>query len=169
MHRRLRHQVSVPIHMNPYINGKIYKLITPDGQCYVGSTIQPLKIRLRHHLFFSKCHHRHTSSVQLFQQGEVNISLIEEFPCDKKEDLLWRERYWIEKLDCVNIICPIVTETEKKENKSRCNSRSYVKKREKLLEKIPCPTCGVLISRGNISQHKRAKHNSVETSPTPVT
>jgi len=171
-HRLRFHQVSVPIHMNPYINGKIYQLTAPDGQCYVGSTIQPLKIRLRHHLFFSKqCHHRHTSSVQLFQQGDVNISLIEEFPCEKREDLLWRERYWIENLDCVNIQSPIVTETEKKETQARCNARLYVKKREKIrqyqLEKIPCPSCGILIGRTSLPRHKRRMH-SVEPPSPPV-
>ena len=100
----------------------------------------PLKIRLQDH--FGNFHrwqqgrHMKTSSVQLFQQGDVNISLIEEFPCDTKEDLLRRERYWIDKLDCVNILSPIVTETEKKENKARRNSRLYVKKREKILHSL---------------------------------
>jgi len=161
--------------MNPYINGKIYQLTAPDGQRYVGSTIQPLKIRLQHHLScfqaWQQAPTKITSSVQLFQQGDVNISLIEEFPCEKREDLLWRERYWIENLDCVNIQYPIVTETEKKETQARCNARLYVKKREKIrqyqLEKIPCPSCGILIGRTSLPRHKRRMH-SVEPPSPPV-
>jgi len=108
--------------MPDYTKSKIYKLISPSGLVYIGSTTKSLVER--------KCGHRaayekyaednsrtYTRSFKLFEEGidRVDIILIEEYNCNSKEELLKRERYYIESTECVNKNRPIVTKEEIKE------------------------------------------------------
>ena len=86
---------------NKYANGKIYK-ITDIGynKCYIGSSIQPLCKRMVEHRAkfkqFRSGKIRVITSFGLFEEYGVEnckIELIEEFPCDTKEQLLQREGY----------------------------------------------------------------------------
>jgi hypothetical protein len=38
----------------------------------------------------------------VLENGNFSIVLLEDYPCERKEQLLARERYFIETLDCVN-------------------------------------------------------------------
>ena len=84
---------------NKYANGKIYKIVDIGyNKCYIGSTVQPLCKRMaehRKHFRQYKERSRHiTTSVGLFEEYGVEnckIELIEEFPCDTKEQLLKQE------------------------------------------------------------------------------
>ena len=82
-----------------YANGKIYKLVNNiDDKIYIGSTVNPLYKR--------KGQHKSTSilkpNIKLYQYlneigwDNVDIILIENFPCESKEVLHQRERYWID-------------------------------------------------------------------------
>lgn len=92
---------------NQYLDGKIYKLfiLGIEEICYIGSTTNSLEWRLAHHKHQasnpnqSKC-----GASVLFEEGnEVQIELVEEYPCDTKAELEARERYWIEQNpNCVN-------------------------------------------------------------------
>jgi CDGSH-type Zn-finger protein len=42
------------------------------------------------------------TSCDLFDKGNPIITLVESYPCQSKEELLKRERYYIENNDCVN-------------------------------------------------------------------
>jgi len=86
--------------MMSYADAKIYKLVfTGTTDCYIGSTTVSLNLRLSHHKHqalhpdkqkqTTACHYIQTHS-------GVAIELVEEFPCDTKEQLNIRERYWIE-------------------------------------------------------------------------
>ncbi len=57
--------------------------------------------------------HRLTS-YDLFALGvdDVEITLIELFPCTTKRELHEKEREWIEKSNCVNEYIPLRTEAE---------------------------------------------------------
>lgn len=93
--------------MTDYSQGKIYKLYIPgiEDICYVGSTINSLEWRLSHHRHqASNTNQSKTGSTCLFEEGnEVVIELLESYPCDTKQELMERERYWIEKFpDGVN-------------------------------------------------------------------
>tara|TARA_R110000796_G_scaffold137416_1_gene253499 strand:+ start:3255 stop:3704 length:450 start_codon:yes stop_codon:yes gene_type:complete len=43
-----------------------------------------------------------TTSRNIIKYGDAVIVLIEKFPCDNKDDIRKRERFWVETLDCVN-------------------------------------------------------------------
>lgn len=102
-----------------YANGKVYKLVsTVDGKEYVGSTCCRLTDR--------KCHHKKTSVkypnrrvyAHFIKIGMENmqIVLIEDFPCESSNQLKKRERYWYEQLKpALNMIRPQVTPGEKKQ------------------------------------------------------
>ena len=90
--------------MPDYSKGKIYKLICDDPELiYIGSTTQRyLSNRLSsHHQDYKKG--LNTSSKKLFEVGGVKIELIELYPCECKEQLLLRERYWLENTESVNV------------------------------------------------------------------
>lgn len=102
-----------------YQLGKIYKLISPSGLIYVGSTCEILSKRLgghksRYKLYKNdKIKHKLTSFILLDEDYEnIDIVLIENFPCNNKDELYARERYYIDLLDCVNIIKPKRTPKE---------------------------------------------------------
>ena len=103
-----------------YQNGKIYRLISVSGKQYVGSTTQNLAKRKAGHVNTYKAWLRNnkescfTTSFTLLEEGEVEIVLIEEYPCQNKEQLQRRERYWIEMIDggCVNKYIPTRTYKE---------------------------------------------------------
>ena len=82
-----------------YKNGKIYKLINDElGLTYYGSTATTLTKRLcGHKTKTNKC-----KSKLLFTGGAVEIFLVEEFPCENKDQLNKRERFYIENNECVN-------------------------------------------------------------------
>ena len=99
-----------------YANGKIYK-ITGGGLTYIGSTTQPLYKRFSGHkltkAFFDKGDKsRSCSSSQLLAFDDCCITLIEDFPCERKEQLLARERYYYDLMDCVNKLKPTKTEQD---------------------------------------------------------
>jgi hypothetical protein len=102
-----------------YANGKIYKLVSNMTEAiYIGSTTQPLAKRKHCHkasynrwingkgVFISSC--------ELFKLGgTIDIILIEEFACKSKMELERRERYHIERTDCVNKCIPVQTHEER--------------------------------------------------------
>ena len=93
--------------MPNYQTGKIYKIINPHtDKCYVGSTtLKYLSSRLGQHVYdFKKS--KNMSSEYILELGNYEIVLIELYPCNSKDELHARERYYIENLDCVNKIIP---------------------------------------------------------------
>ena len=154
-----------------YQNGKIYRVVCEETQrVYIGSTCSTLIKRL----------YNHKNAKQTTCKDFINpkIFLIEDYPCDRKEQLLMRERYWMENTDCVNLVRAIRTDTERKEQHRENSSRYRLNNKELVLEnnrqywidnktiiaekkteKITCD-CGSIISYGNLSTHKKtAKHN----------
>jgi len=103
--------------------GYIYKLVSPfTDEVYYGSTTQQLSMRKATH----KAGRNNTcSSKQLFQEGNVEIILVELFPCNTKEELLMRERFYIENNECVNKRIP-----------GRTQKEYYQKNKEKLSEQM---------------------------------
>ena len=115
--------------MTDWSKGKIYKLICETGKVYIGSTIRDLNTRIRGH----KC----KSSNSCVTKDFINpkIELIELFPCNTKQELLWREREWFEKTDCVNLQRPIATKEEKKLTHLETKKIYYKNESIKILER----------------------------------
>lgn len=126
-----------------YTNGKIYRLISSTGEQYIGSTTQPLSKRLYMHKQGFKNWQNgkitgNCTSIVLFIFGDVDIVLIEEYPCKNKEQLYAREREWIETLDCVNKVIPTRTKEEyrsvNKDKYLQYHRQYYENNKEKMLE-----------------------------------
>ena len=85
--------------------GSVYKL-TDGENVYYGSTIIPLRRRLSKHKSISNgCETKH------FNKDNMTIELMEAVA--DKEQLLWRERYYIENNECINKVRPIITPAER--------------------------------------------------------
>ena len=86
--------------MIEYSKGKIYKIgCHATNEIYIGSTIAPLYKRLCGHKKQTPGHA--TQSKLLLEKGNCDIILIEDYPCERKEQLHARERYWVEDLENV--------------------------------------------------------------------
>ena len=116
--------------MPNYQNGKIYSVRSrsrPD-LIYIGSTTRRLSERFGRH----KAPSASTSAKQIILIGDAYIELIENYSCNSKEELLARERYFIENMECINKNRPIITIEERKEyiikyaneNKDLINTKS---------------------------------------------
>ena len=103
---------------------KIYKIIdNTDQKSYIGITKRKLQTRLNEHKSKKDC-----SAYEIIKKNNYKIELIEE-----TEDK-FRERYWIEKTDCVNKIKKSCrTDYEKKYNYKLYNKD--LKKVKKYTEK----------------------------------
>jgi hypothetical protein len=85
--------------MPNYANAKIYQVISPNHPVpYIGSTTQPLCKRMASH----RKKNNSCSSRILIESGDAYIELIEEFPCENKEQLNKREGELIRERECVN-------------------------------------------------------------------
>lgn len=174
--------------MPDYQNGKIYKLVSDEtDKIYIGSTCTLLCKRLWQHQNSYKQWKIDSSndcitSFQLFQLGDVDIILIENYPCGDKNELHARERYWIEqnKEIIVNKVFPNklfelgkveynkqYSRKYREENKealsiikkqyNKVNSKLISQKRDKLLS---CE-CGGTNTNRHFTRHlKSLKHQS---------
>tara|TARA_R110002074_G_scaffold58331_1_gene142980 strand:+ start:270 stop:695 length:426 start_codon:yes stop_codon:yes gene_type:complete len=123
-----------------YQEAKIYKIINDElpGMVYYGSTtIKYLSNRLGKHRYLYK-HNKHfkTSAVKLFEIGLPKIILIENYPCKTKDELLSRERFYIENNDCVNRCTPGGTQKDyyfkNKEHLALKAKEYYIKNKERI-------------------------------------
>ena len=97
--------------------------------------------------------------------------VVEEYPCDSKNQLHTRERYRMELLHAtLNKVIPTrphkewrednsehIKERDKKyKEKSSEHTKSYQKAYDS--EKIECPHCNKMFNRGSMTHHIRRKH-----------
>ena len=139
--------------MPDYSKGKIYKIeCNITGEVYYGSTaIQYLCERIGRHKYSAKNNTdtSKTTSKQIINRGNYNYKIIEYYPCNSKEELLARERWWIENNVCINKHIPLRTQAEyKEEHKEEIKSRK--------IEKLTCE-CGVIYARTNKARHIKSK------------
>ena len=135
-----------------YKNGKIYRVVCSEtGRQYIGSTCSTLVKRLSNHK-------RKKNDCSCKEFILPKIFLIEDFPCDRREQLLSRERFFMESMDCVNLYRPIVTKEETlKEMREYCKKNKETI-RKKMNEKFNCD-CGGKYTLTNNKRHLRTiKH-----------
>lgn len=176
--------------------GKIYfvRSNNPDITVkYVGSTIQTLAQRMTGHRAGYKRWLAGKAGVcviyyefQKYGIEQFHIELVEDYPCEREEQLLARENVFIRQEECVNKYMAFITPEEKKnyhkqyvqdhkeELKEKwtqyCNEhkeeisinkkRYYQEQKEKISikgkEKITC-VCGCIISNGHGSLNRHKK------------
>ena len=107
--------------------GIVYKIsCNKTGKKYIGSTTQSLAKRKALH----KMNCNSSSSKEIIDLGDWCIEVIEEITFDNKEDLLNRERHYIEMNVCVNKNRPIITNEERKEQSKKNMRKWYLDNRE---------------------------------------
>tara|TARA_R110002012_G_scaffold289624_1_gene482764 strand:+ start:54 stop:506 length:453 start_codon:yes stop_codon:yes gene_type:complete len=80
-----------------YGKGKIYKIVdNTNNNVYFGSTTQTLKKRLKQHKSLDCC------SREIIKNGDYDIFLVEDYPCNSKKELLSREGYYMKNNECIN-------------------------------------------------------------------
>jgi hypothetical protein len=102
--------------MPDYSLGKIYA-ITSKGSVYVGSTVEPtLARRLANHRgafkAWKKGKGKFFTVYPLMETNDYEISLLELCPCNSRDELTARERYYIQTIKCVNHNIPGRTQQE---------------------------------------------------------
>ena len=111
-----------------YNNSKIYKIVCDEtNTTYFGSTTQTLSRRLNNHKEMNN-----TSMTKYMTNPK--IYLVEDFKCERKEQLLQRERYFIENNECINKFIPIKNEEEKKETRNiyREKNKEKIKEQQRI-------------------------------------
>lgn len=142
-----------------YNNAKIYKLWCYEtDDVYVGSTTQKLSNRLYQHKSKLNC-----SSKILFEKSDnVKIELIEEFPCENKNQLKQREGHFIREINCVNKRIAGRTIKEYYQDnyeQIREQQKQYKKQiREQQCKKYECHCCGKYTHVNKLKHLKTQKH-----------
>ncbi len=92
-----------------YKQGKIYKIeCNVTGLLYIGSTCKKkLSQRMSEHRSNYKKYlngkKKYYSVFKVMENKDYVIILIEDFPCNSKDQLFARERYYTNEIECVNI------------------------------------------------------------------
>lgn len=85
-----------------YANSKIYRIVcNTTGKQYIGVTTIPLSTRLSQHKKLFKINSP-CCSKEVMEHDDYEIYLIEDYPVERKEQLLARARMHIESNICVN-------------------------------------------------------------------
>ena len=126
--------------MSDYSDAKVYKIYLAglDEFCYIGSTIQTLPARFAKHRASAKSNNKYKfASAPLFEEGnEPIIECLEEVECETKEELLARERYWIDQYpECLNKKDPLLDSIERHERAKATLLKCYYAKHEERKEK----------------------------------
>lgn len=108
---------------NKYKNGKIYKITSNQTEkWYIGSSTQKLYDRIANHRANYKLWQNNpdkydfVTSYDIIKYDDHKIELIEEYPCNTKQELRQRENYYLAlyKNICVNKIRAYQSKEEKK-------------------------------------------------------
>ena len=158
-----------------YKQGKIYKIeCNVTGLIYIGSTCKKkLSQRMSEYRSNYKKYlngkKKYYSVFKVMENKDYVIILIEDFPCNSKDQLFARERYYTNEIECVNIYknqgrCLELGKKEyDKERKKEYRDKNVDKIKEKrdgnknkLNEKFTC-SCGGKYIHCNRSRHFKTK------------
>jgi len=153
-----------------YQRGKIYKIIcNVTNKCYVGSTCEPT---VAHRLTKHKANYKkylnnnynYVTSFDILQNNNYEIVLIENYPCNSKDELHARERHWIETLECVNKVIPTRTRAEYREATKEHIKEYYQQTKEKVRAKDKikhnCECGGRYVHSRKAAHFKTIKHQN---------
>jgi hypothetical protein len=160
-----------------YLLGKIYKIVdNTNNNNYIGSTCEPiLARRLAGHVGSYKSYLNgkcgYITSFKVLENGNFNIVLLEEYPCDTKDQLLARERHYIDTTDCVNKCRAGIFNELGKIKYMQINSHNHHQKNKQKIhnrknKKFNCECCGGRFTDANRHQHLNTpKHQNYLNNP----
>ncbi len=166
-------------------NAKIYKIVCDTtGLVYYGSTCEPtLARRLAKHVGCYKAYingnYHFVTSFKVLENNNYSIVLVENVDCESKDQLLARERYYIENNDCINMVVPIRTRKEyielnkekireqtkeyreKNNDKIKMLNKNYREENKEKIQqhkqtKIVCE-CGAITDNSHKTRHQKSK------------
>ena len=114
-----------------YKQGKIYMIqCNITNKKYIGSTC---KKKINQRLIEHKSNYKKYKEVgylnysvfSVLENNNFDIYLLEEYPCETKEELLQKEREYIEENECVNKIMPIISSSERLETMKKYSKKYY--------------------------------------------
>jgi hypothetical protein len=151
--------------MPDYQKGKIYRIISPSKNLvYYGSTIETLSSRLSKHIYDYKRNNGQKSAFVVLKCEDYKIELVEEYPCNNRQQLEKKEGEYIKANECVNICIAGRTKKEwGQDNRERLNEKGRKYKEEhkeelKQKDKIYIKTKGKekkIISQKNYRETKK--------------
>jgi hypothetical protein len=120
--------------VNRYEKGMIYKLCCKDAnitEIYIGSTINKNRRKCQHK---KECNNQNRKGYNFYVYqfirdnggfGNWDLVILEEYPAENKNELVWKEREWIEKLkpSLNSMNRPVITTEEKKEKISQIQKK----------------------------------------------
>ena len=127
--------------MPDFKQGKIYCLRSHQtDDVYIGSTCQPLsKRKVNHRINYKRWKNGKDSyytSFELIKYDDCYIELLEECPCDNKNQLERREGQLIREMNCVNKVVAGRTQKEWREDNKEQKKKYNKKYREEHKEQI---------------------------------
>ena len=139
---------------------KIYKITdNTNDNIYIGNTCRNLEERLSEHKSsykrFLKGLFHNVKSFDILKNNNYKIELLENCEIKTKQELLERERYYIETNDCLNKNIPGRTEKEYKKAYYEANKEAN---RDKVNEKFDCECGGKYLYNHKARHIKTAKH-----------
>jgi len=127
-----------------YGNGKIYKIVcNKTGLQYFGSTTKKhICQRITAHKDDLKSWKKGTrkskcTSSKILENDDYYYELVENYPCESKDQLTSRECFWIRNNDCVNKVIPHRTKKEyRQDNKERIaeKTKEYYEKHKETID-----------------------------------
>ena len=120
---------------NKLNEGKIYKIVdNTNDNVYIGSTCKTLKTRLSvhkcHYKMFLKGLYNNVKSFEIIKNNDYKIELLEKCDIKTKQELLARERFYIENNNCLNKVIPGRTD---KQYYIHNKNELTIKKKEKFI------------------------------------
>jgi group I intron endonuclease len=157
-----------------FSKAKIYKITNDfNDDVYVGSTCDTLIKRFSSHKNNSKkeCKKNYLLYRLTNEIGfeRFRIDLIEDYPCEDKQTLRFREGYWIRQIGTLNKKIEGRTKQEynkeyydeNKEKKKKYYKEYYDENKECILKKTTCD-CGCILRKADLNRHRKSKkHNDL--------
>lgn len=150
--------------MPNYSKGKIYIIesLLDEEEMYVGSTTTSLKTRIMNHQRTNTRNKLH-EYFDTIGWNYAQISLIEDYPCSSKKDLLKKERDWYNEINpTLNERRPYRFRDEFLEYHKKYDNMRYQTRHRKeyhkmrVGEKIHCG-CGGQTDKSNLSKHNKTE------------
>ena len=155
-----------------YNNSKIYKIVSSQtDKVYIGSTAKDklcqrmAQHRANYKSYLNKKYH-YVTSFEIIKYDDAEIILIEVFPCNTKDELHKRERYWIENTqNYINKHIPTRTDSEYYQTikddineKRRENGHQLYMKDHRRGKVFDCE-CGGKTALQHKKRHEKSKHH----------